>query len=412
MYTEAELHIAKICVKNNFLSATQLEECLQASNLEPVGSPNTLGQIMISRNFITLPQLQQAQRAQAYEQTRRYDKLFGEICLHKKFVSTEVIEECLEDQKNAYVAGEIKILRLQDLLLERNFLSRAQLMEVMSEFLKRKGEATIKMKVKSALEEDEEIEEQDLVFGKLAAKNRMVTENQFNEVLKLYKLARETGHPRSVQALLEEKGYLSPVQSQVILRTINYTNWRKQDKTYAEIAVSLELATERQVKEILELQKSNYMQNKPEVVRLLDELIARSLITQEESESILKHERRNGIRQEISSIRTTGTFPAVRPKKKSSDSSSSSFLNVVPKKEESDSPSGVLPKPKTTRLSLPSKITTSSAKLKAIGSGGSSAKLKALDSKDLEEEKMPCPFCKKKIHPRAKKCKHCGYYLV
>lgn len=405
MYSESELHIAKICVKNKFLTEEQLEECLQASRLEPPGSLNSLGQIMISKNYVTLPQLQQAHRAQTYEQSRRYDKLFAEICFEKQLVSLETIDECLEEQKEIYLRGELKIPRLQDILLERNLISRSQMMEVMTEFLKRKSEASIKVGLKSEIENESDIEEADLLFAKLAAKNRLITEGQLNEIFKLYRLARETGYPKSVQALLEEKLYIQPPQSQTILKTLNYTNWRKQDKVYAEIAVSLELATERQVQEILELQKSSYMQNKPQVVRVLEELVSRGLITDEESEKIIKHERRNGIRQELQSIRTTGTFPAIARKKKE-DSSSSTMLNIVKNPTPNPTEETTIAKPKTTRLNpTVSKLGTTSSRLKTVSAGSSK-------SKEDDEDKFPCPFCKKKIRPGSKKCKHCGYYLV
>ena len=412
MYSESELHIDKICVKNKFLTEAQLEECLQASKLEPVGSLNSLGQIMISKSYVTLAQLQQAHRAQAYEQSRRYDKLFAEICFEKKLVSLETIDECLEEQKGIYLRGEIKIPRLQDILLERSLLNRSQMMEVISEFLKRKSEASIKVNLKSEIENEEEIEESDLLFGKLATKNRLITETQLNEIFKLYRLAKETGYPKSVQALLEEKSYVQSIQSQTILKSLNYTNWRKQDKIYSEIAISLELATERQIQEIMELQKSSYMQNKPQIVRLLEELVSRGLITSEESENVLKQERRSEIRQELQSNRTTGSFPVERRRKKE-DTSSSTILNVVsnekteatPSEEAAPSPQ----KPKTARLSpTTSKLGTTSSRLKMVGSSSSKSKEKDGD----DEDKVPCPYCKKKIRPGAKKCKHCGYYLV
>jgi hypothetical protein len=423
MYTENELHIAKICVKNKLLTEEQLEECLKEANQLPPQSKMTLGDIMIARNYITPEQLRQSQRAQTYEQSRKYDKLYGEICTQKGFVDEKKVQEGLNEQKQSYILGEAKITRLQDFLLTKNLITRSQHMEVLPEFLKRQKEAAIRVSVQSVSALSEEgIEEPDLTFGKLALKNRMITEKQLAEIFDLYRLALETEHFHSVQSLLEEKNYISTAQSQIILKTINYANWRKMDKIYGHIAVEFELATERQIEEILELQKSRYMSNNPNIVRLLDELTVRGLISSEEADKIITHQRRDDIRTELNT--KTGTFPAVSKKKTaplrppttppstripSNDDTSSSGVLAVPA-STSERHSGIQRvKPKTVGLSRRSGITTATPP-KITTTPSSKDKDKDKDSEDAD--KMPCPFCKKKIRLGSKKCKHCGYYIV
>jgi DNA-directed RNA polymerase subunit RPC12/RpoP len=128
------------------------------------------------------------------------DLLFGKIALAKKFCTKEQIDECLELQ-----ATEDPPPPLGELLLYKGFITPEQHDEILKEQRKNlQSEDPLTRRRK-----------EDVLFGKLAVREGLVTEEQVNEGLRLQ--ASHPGDPRSLGEVMIDRGFLTPDQVKQLL---------------------------------------------------------------------------------------------------------------------------------------------------------------------------------------------------
>ena len=128
------------------------------------------------------------------------DLLFGKIALSKQFCTQEQIDECVELQ-----SGESPQPPLGELLLYKGYLTPEQHAEILKEQqknLQSEDPATKRRK-------------EDLLFGKLAVREGLVTEDQVNDCLR--RQAAHQGDPRSLGEVMVDRGFLSPDQVKHLL---------------------------------------------------------------------------------------------------------------------------------------------------------------------------------------------------
>jgi hypothetical protein len=122
--------IGQIALQEGLVSPERLEECVRLQSSEARG----LGEILVSKGYLTRPQL-----AQLFEiQKRQFDLveadpsrggLFGQIALRLGYITRERLNECLREQQ-ALARGGSSLL-LGQLLLKKQYLTPDRFLEIL-----------------------------------------------------------------------------------------------------------------------------------------------------------------------------------------------------------------------------------------------------------------------------------------
>ncbi len=127
------------------------------------------------------------------------DILFGRIALHRKFCTQAQLDDCLFLQANS--RDQVPIGQF---LLREGYLTEDQHSEVLT--LQRKRLATIDPIAKAPKEA--------VLLGKLALKEKLLTESNLNICLRLQ---AQAGEKRTIGEILVAEGYLTPDQVKALL---------------------------------------------------------------------------------------------------------------------------------------------------------------------------------------------------
>lgn len=95
----------------------------------------------------------------------------------------------------------------------------------------------------------------DLVFGKIALQNRLLTEGQLQDALQAQEAEALAGEPRQLGEILKARGYLTDAHVHEILRLQKALEIREEDKKYGTLCVRNGFLAEAALKEALEIQK-------------------------------------------------------------------------------------------------------------------------------------------------------------
>ncbi len=131
------------------------------------------------------------------------DLLFGKIALGQGFCTQAQIDECTRLQLQLQSPHQ-PAPRLGDLLVEKGYLSpeqHARILELQKQNLDLVDPLVRKRK-------------ESILFGKLAVKQGLVTQDEVNTCLRLQ---GEPGETRSLGEILVEKGYLTAIQVKELL---------------------------------------------------------------------------------------------------------------------------------------------------------------------------------------------------
>lgn len=96
----------------------------------------------------------------------------------------------------------------------------------------------------------------DLLFGKIAVKNNLLTELLVDECLGLQKSLEAGGTTRSLGEIMLEKKYLTREEIRAILELQNKYIARSNDILYGKIAIKNGLVTRERIVECLEYQRA------------------------------------------------------------------------------------------------------------------------------------------------------------
>jgi DNA-directed RNA polymerase subunit RPC12/RpoP len=129
--------------------------------------------------------------------------LFGKIAVGQKFCTQVQVDACTKLQLQMQSPHE-PARRLGDLLVEKGYLTQEQHEKVLE--LQRRNLEAIDPLVKKRKEA--------ILFGKLAAREGLATEEEVNECLRLQ---GQTGETRSLGEIMIEKNYLTGVQVKDLL---------------------------------------------------------------------------------------------------------------------------------------------------------------------------------------------------
>ena len=106
--------------------------------------------------------------------------------------------------------------------------------------------------------------EEDLALARIAVKNRLLTREQADQSLADLKRKSKRGKEVSLAALLVNRGTLSRGEVKSLDRALSYRNLRIEDKLYGRITIHNNFATDAQIREALDVQKSEYLKgNRP-----------------------------------------------------------------------------------------------------------------------------------------------------
>jgi anti-sigma B factor antagonist len=124
--TRDELFI-DLCLRTKLLSQAQIEDCRKLRGMLSENAFNlTVPEIVARKELLNSDQLRLVNVGIRYEEMRQDDVQLGEFILRKGFLSSEKISECLSNQETPYREGRY-FPRLQDMILERGYLSPQQL---------------------------------------------------------------------------------------------------------------------------------------------------------------------------------------------------------------------------------------------------------------------------------------------
>jgi hypothetical protein len=127
------------------------------------------------------------------------DLLFGKIALHRKFVTQAQLDECVAIQ-----ARTRDRLPIGQILKSEGYLTEDQHSEVLA----------IQRKNLAAMDPVQKLSKESILLGKLAVRERLMSERDVNLCLRLQ--AKE-GEKRSIGELMVEQGFLTPEQLKRLL---------------------------------------------------------------------------------------------------------------------------------------------------------------------------------------------------
>lgn len=131
----------------------------------------------------------------------------------------------------------------------------------------------------------------ELLFGKLAVMNKMVTTQQVEECIQLQEMFAKTGMELSLGEICIKKKYLTPAQVDQVLKAQQYLEMRKEDVRFGEIAVSNGFTSAGQVAECLQLQETVFRKGQ-EPVRIGQVLLEKGYLNQQQVIACLKAQAR------------------------------------------------------------------------------------------------------------------------
>ncbi|MBI3270532.1 MAG: anti-sigma factor antagonist [Planctomycetes bacterium] len=126
----------------------------------------------------------------------------------------------------------------------------------------------------------------DMLFGKLAVMNRMVTQEQIDECIRIQEVNRQMGLDLSMGEILVRKSYLTKEQVDTVARAQQYLEARKEDVRFGELAARNGFVTKERIQECLQVQEALFKQNKP-FPRIGQVLLEKSFITRQQISAIL-----------------------------------------------------------------------------------------------------------------------------
>ncbi len=128
----------------------------------------------------------------------------------------------------------------------------------------------------------------DMLFGKLAVKNKFLTEAQLGEAMLKQGELESVGIAQSLPHLLAERGYLTIDKVEKILKLQKYLEMREDDKRFGAIALRGRFASEEQLHECLTIQYEFFQQGVQPLQRLGELLVQKGYISDQQKEAILK----------------------------------------------------------------------------------------------------------------------------
>ena len=92
----------------------------------------------------------------------------------------------------------------------------------------------------------------DVLFAKIALRNKLVTEERIKECFRIQSQASEVGYEESLPAIFMKRGYLTGDQIRKLEKAQAIAQFIKSERTFGRIAVGRGLVTEPVVHEVLE----------------------------------------------------------------------------------------------------------------------------------------------------------------
>lgn len=134
-----DLLLGKIAVKLRYASQEQVNECVrQQIDQAP---PMPLGEILVSKGFLTRPQLDEILEMQKrsfaaldpVHQKRRESVLFGRLLVREGIVPADAVNECLRIQASPEGLNRT----LGEIMVDKGYLTRERVKEILSQQLKK-----------------------------------------------------------------------------------------------------------------------------------------------------------------------------------------------------------------------------------------------------------------------------------
>jgi hypothetical protein len=131
--TDTNAHLlGQIAFDVGYVTAAELEECLQIQSKAPAFAP--IGLLLLEKGYLTLEELEellriQRQKFQSLSADPSQGGLFGQIAVRRGWVTAVQLSECLRDQAVSARAGSS--LRLGQILLGKGYLAVPQFLEIL-----------------------------------------------------------------------------------------------------------------------------------------------------------------------------------------------------------------------------------------------------------------------------------------
>ena len=126
--------LGQIAFDAGFVTASQLEECLELQTKSRASASAPLGLLLLERGYLSLEQLEELLRIQrarfeALSADPSKGGLFGQIAVRSGWVTAEQLAECLREQATSARTGSA--LLLGQILLAKGYLAVPQFLEIL-----------------------------------------------------------------------------------------------------------------------------------------------------------------------------------------------------------------------------------------------------------------------------------------
>ncbi|MHC5039446.1 MAG: protein kinase domain-containing protein [Planctomycetota bacterium] len=219
----SEVFLGAILEKYNLLSAPQVQEALNIRTRALKGDLElTLGEVLLKKGFLETEDLERGQSLKALSEIIHEEILYGKIALERNLVPFEKFRNALLFQKNNHFqyslgtlfqdAGAIDARQHLQILHE---LQKLHHEEIRRDRELATGRTTVRIPRPDATDR-----KTTMFFGSLAVKNKFISKDQLSEALDYQKKLRDRGVKKYLGVILQEMGFLSPREVDIICSSL------------------------------------------------------------------------------------------------------------------------------------------------------------------------------------------------
>ncbi len=221
----SESFLGAILEKYGLVSASQIKRAMDIQNQAFAdGKEPSLDQILVEEKMVSPEETAMAMRLKGLSEVMHEEVLYGKIAVENDFTSFGSVKECLLYQKRT---GFLQ--SLGHLLQESGKISAGQHASILTELsVLHRTETERHTKLIGGRKTSsftrslsfESLKRPEVHFGSLAVKNKFITQRQLDECLEMQKNLKQQGMEKYLGVILQEKGYLSNREVELICSSL------------------------------------------------------------------------------------------------------------------------------------------------------------------------------------------------
>jgi|GEM_PF-1374297 len=219
----SEAFLGAILETFDLLSPPQVNEALAIRTKALKGGLDmSLGEVLLKKGYLESEDVERGELLKAASEIIHEEILYGKIALEQKLVPFDKFRKALLFQKNSHFQYALGIL-----LMDAGVIQPSEHMEILkgledlhAQEMKAEEDLARGRSTVSIRRSTDTGRKTTMFFGSLAVKNKFITQEQLDEALRIQKKLKAEGTNKYVGVILQEMGYLSPREVDIICSSL------------------------------------------------------------------------------------------------------------------------------------------------------------------------------------------------